>query len=515
MLKRPDAPSSVRPWNLPADAGNPDRAFGPQDCFLRMASATSEKANARINHAELLSWTQDAQNRALHLLPYPKLGQQTAPLTVHGLPKRPPLKADLATESPDEKRAVEALGRMNQVIARMQELGEALDDPEHLWQRLSVAWDAATLDDHPRMAEIVRQARHMDRPLRNLENRIRRVLRRARELTPLDRVQEMDRASMLWLARQPGRSTAERAGAHQRVMSIVRQENFDTLENRVLHSYAALAANVARSWQREHPRARNSARYLLVDTFRKKCLQVKRRCTELDIRRADATITPNYVLMEDRDYRSVYKAWVRLLKQEKEIDDLWAWQAESWTDFCIVAVTLALHDLPDSELVAQAPILWNGEAVAGRWFRQTNPLAVFWLRNSNAVVEVQARPSGVSSKQAAARAHVWLKISDLTNSNPPQRVPIWTLHAFEKPVVSDEVEAAALTLAQTRQIGSDTQMSQGLVLSQAFNDPDDVEHTQSGIYVRGISFDAESIALKLGREALGQFMQRLLQEPVP
>ena len=81
------------------------------------------------------------------------------------------------------------------------------------------------------MAEIVRQARRMQPVLHDLERRIRRVLRRHRELTPLDRVQEMDRASMVWLSRQPGRSIAERAGASQRILATGRRENFDTLDH--------------------------------------------------------------------------------------------------------------------------------------------------------------------------------------------------------------------------------------------------------------------------------------------
>ncbi|MFD1807551.1 hypothetical protein ACFSHQ_03525 [Gemmobacter lanyuensis] len=66
-------------------------------------------------------------------------------------------------------------------------------------------------------------------------------------------MQEMDRASMRWLSRQPGRTTAERAGSEQRIMAVVRHQNYDTLENRVAHSYLLLAVEVGREWLREHP----------------------------------------------------------------------------------------------------------------------------------------------------------------------------------------------------------------------------------------------------------------------
>lgn len=494
--------SNLRPWYTLSD---PDRVFGPGDCFLR----EYETLNApNTGHVSLMGWKQAGTKRELVLLPYPKSGHQDKPFKANGLPKRPPEKIDPTSD--DEKLAAAAFARMNRVVARVEELEAALDDPENLWDRLAAAWDAAQNEEAPRMAEIVRQARGMQAHLKALEHRIRRVLRRTRELTPIDRVQEMDRASMLWLARQPGRSTAERAGSRQRVLSIVRHENFDTLENRVLHAYVRLASDVARGWMREHPRAERSDRYRKVHEFRRLCRRLSKLFSELGIGYSEAGVTPNYVLMEDRDYREVHSAWVRLLRRKRELDDLWSWQAESWTDFCILALTLAIHDLDDAQLIAQAPIQWNDEAEAGRWFVQDNPLAVFWLRETGRVVEVQARPKSVSSQQAMTRSHVWLRVSELGGEGLQHRVPVWPLHCFEKPDLAQECAKAALVLEQSRRMHGDSVLRQGLVLSQAFGDPDDEEIRQAGSTVHGISLDASGDALKLGRDALCQFVQSLL-----
>ena len=218
------------------------------------------------------------QEHALCLHPYPKRGSATSPQR-EGFSARP--RTDHEPRDATEKAALETMRRMNEVLARIQELEEALDDPAEVWPRLRAAWRRAEDERDPRMAEIVRQARELAPVLRDLEMRIRRVLRRQRELTPLDRVQEMDRASMVWLGRQPGRNLAERAGAAQRVLATVRHENFDTLENRVLHAYLRLAANVAREWMREHPQAQASARYRAVDAFRKTCQRMFRWLVEL------------------------------------------------------------------------------------------------------------------------------------------------------------------------------------------------------------------------------------------
>ncbi|MGO7036158.1 DUF2357 domain-containing protein, partial [Rhizobium ruizarguesonis] len=278
--------------------------------------------------------------RELILHPYPKGGYALNPLR-QGFPVRP--RTAKEHETPEEVRARELLRRMNEVLARVQELGEALEDPIDVWSRLRLAWERAENEEDPRMAEIVRQAEDVLPTLKALEPRIRRVLRRTRELVPLDRVQEMDRASMRWLVRQPGRNIAERAGASQRILATVRRENFDTPENRVLHAYVRLASDVAREWMQEHPRAKASKRYTEVDAFGRFCKTFARMLAELEVRVADTGIVPNYVLMQDSGYRAIHEAWRRLLEEDKVLDDLWAWQAETWTDFAVLAMVLAIN----------------------------------------------------------------------------------------------------------------------------------------------------------------------------
>ena len=65
-------------------------------------------------------------------------------------------------------------------------------------------------------------------------------------------MQEVDRQSMAWLIRQPGETIAERGGDRQRIQAVVREENFNTLENRILLSYAQMAHHVARDYRDLH-----------------------------------------------------------------------------------------------------------------------------------------------------------------------------------------------------------------------------------------------------------------------
>lgn len=466
-------------------------ALGPGDAFLVTGTAT---ALGGLERAPLLSWRSTHSEEQLCLLPYPRSGHSDVP-PVQGLPINPRPGSEIRSD--DEKFAHETLARMNQVVSRVQELEEALDDPANVWDRLREAWTAAANEENPRMAEIVRQARYLLPTLQELERRLRRVLRRERERLALDRVQEMDPTSMLWLARQPGRNAAERAGPSQRILAVARRENFDTLENRVLHSYTRLAMDVAREWVCEHEHARTSKRFERVETYCRHCRYFARELDALGVGLALPNVTPNYVLLDDKSYRAVWEAWIRLLRRSAIEDELWAWQAETWTDFCSLAMTLALHGRDDAELVAQSPILWHPEMTMGRWFSQENPLAVFWIKTSDLVVEVQSRPRGVSTRQASTGATLWLRVTDLRTGDL-RRIAVWTPHMMLRPDPVEEAKRAANRLAQIQRIPGETVLREGLILLAAHGDAAIHTETSGPCSVQAISLDATGAALGEG-----------------
>ncbi|TGD60663.1 hypothetical protein EYC08_20330 [Tabrizicola sp. WMC-M-20] len=490
----------VRPWSAQLiDAGSP---YGPASCLISEAGKEVPKG---LEHAELMKGEFRGETRRLLLHPYPKRGTGQNP-SREAFPIRPPLNREPRTH--EEEFAAETLRRMNEVLARIQELEDALDDPISLWPRLRAAWKRAEDEADPRMAEIVKQSREIGPVLKDLELRIRRVLRRTRELTPLGRVQELDRASMLWLSRQPGRTVAERAGPAQRILSTVRHENFDTLENRVFHAYVRLAALVAREWQREHRRAMGSDRYRLVDAFRLRCRALSRDLADLGVGVAEPGITPNYVLMQDKGYRTIRLAWERLIRRERILDDLWAWQAQTWTDFAVLAIVLAVDEMEEAEPIAQSPIVWRQEAVTGRWFDQDRPMAVFWLKETGRIVEVQARPELPGSLLTLARAHVSLRITDPSRSDLPRRVAVWTPHAMERLDIEEAARGAAATLAEITQIASNEVMRDGLILIPAHGEAAQATSARGKARVDAIALDASGDTLGRGMDALREFIRR-------
>lgn len=490
--------SISRPWALD-DLG--DTAFSPKDCLLSEASNENLKG---IDHSLLMKGSVNGKARSLILHPYPRNHFAKGPLREH-FPKRPTEgqipKTDL------EIKSQKTLTRMKQVVARVQELKEALDDPVNVWSRLRLAWEQAQDDTDPQMSEIVLQARSLGGPLTKLEKTIRRVLRRVRKLTPLDRVQEMDRASMRWLVRQPGRTVAEQAGANQRILAVVREENFDTLENQVLFAYCILAADVAREWLRENTQAGTTNRYLLVKNFRDKCRHFSTLLKELEVSVAPTGISPNYVLMEEKSYRTVYNAWKNLLARKKAQDDLWAWQAETWTDFVVLAIILALNDLNESELIAQSPLVWLSEPTTGKFIQQDRPLAVFWLKETERVVEVQSRPQNPSNLQQLSRAHVSLKVYEPDNENFSKRIVVWAVHSIDKINLKQSVREAGDFLSVLQRLQSAESIKHGLILTPNHEDPEDHSFESNGIRVNGISMGGSGNPLNFGLNAIARFVR--------
>ena len=279
--------------------------------------------------------------------------------------ERPPTKQELNT---DEQRAAHALMlRGESVWDRLHEVETAIADPAILWSELRRQWAEDDDKSDPRMDIIVRHEAQLSRILDELDRSPRRVLRRTHQMVALDRVQEVDRRSMSWLARQPGQTLAERGGDSQRVLAVVRQDDFDTLENRVLRSYAELANTVARDYLERNGRRSLARRVQKVKEFGKRTKRLARDLATKDVRKAEPGVTPNFVLQQNPRYHSVWVGWQELLSRERLLDELWSWQAASWEEYCALALMVAIGTIPRADLIASAPLSFRDEQQHGSW----------------------------------------------------------------------------------------------------------------------------------------------------
>lgn len=158
---------------------------------------------------------------------------------------------------------------------------------------------------------------------------LRKTLLRLRERTPLGRVQQIDVACLRWLTRQPGRTAAEKAGAAQTILGVVRRENSDTLENRVFKDFLLRAAGQCGAYLDEFgTRHKGHPTVDKVRRFRKLCLGLLEEPVFDGIRAMDRLPTPNYVLQQDRHYSKIWKDYVQLVRQETMALRLWERKAE-------------------------------------------------------------------------------------------------------------------------------------------------------------------------------------------
>lgn len=381
----------------------------------------------------------------------PKLFELKLPLGHHsilrncGVPARPPIGKEPVTA--EDREADRALRRLEEMNARVHELEIANDDPVRIWDRLTEFWRAAEVESEPLVSEIVLQATIMPRRLKEILERLRRVLSRERAMVRLDRVQEMDQASMIWLTRQPGNTLVERAGPSQRVQAVVRRESFDTGENRVLHAWCRLADAAVRDWLRHNEHARSSRRYGEVEKLGRLIRIGIRDLEELKIGIAPEDQLPNFVLTQDPDYREVYEAWRRLLNEKRRLDELWTWQGRTWSDFCALAVTLAVRSIEGARLVASSPVVLFHDHDRGAWFGADRPLAVYLLERQRLVVEIQYRPRFVSKLQEPFAAPIWLRLGTLNAMENARRIPVWPRLVFSPVSLQEEADHCAGAIA--------------------------------------------------------------------
>ncbi len=197
--------------------------------------------------------------------------------------------------------------------------------------------------DQPRMDVVVQIAIEYKDELLRLSRSLRRILRGERQKTHLGRVQQLDSACMEWLARQPGRTAIEKAGAKQQVLSLVRTENYDTLENRVLKDFLQRYIQAANLYVGEHKsRFEHSSRYKAVSNLRDLCQEVLRDTHFVHVRALTGLPQPNYVLLYDPSYRALWSWYLRLLRRLKVTDDAWRWQRRLWADFVRACVACGI-----------------------------------------------------------------------------------------------------------------------------------------------------------------------------
>ena len=352
-----------------------------------------------------------------------------------------------------------------------------------VWEWVDTAFlDPYGRDHEPTMNILVEHARALYPVLADLAESPRRVLRRTHRRVSVGVIGEMDGRTLRWLSKQPGRNTAERAGARQTVLAPVREENLDTLENRTLRALAEVSVQLVG----EHVSGggawavRDREKLELLTAYRRRCRTLGRDLRLRGVRMVESNVSPNYVLQNDPRYRVVWGAWQALLTHDRARDMVWGWQSRSWEEYCLLFTIVGCRfqtQLMDS--LVEMPLQVRKEQSEGRWLALHDPAAVFlpkaegeeWTIEVRAPVERRAgTPPGTA---ACLELKTW-------NGETKGHMPIYALHSFRKGAEEDDLNglerACELMKRKEKELGT----VYGVALRSSMDDSEKVESSRRG-----------------------------------
>lgn len=167
-------------------------------------------------------------------------------------------------------------------------------------------------------------AKYHFRTLEALSGNLRKVLMRVREMVRIEHVQQLDSHCLRWLTRQPGYSAVEKAGVRQEILGVVRKENYDTLENRVLVDFLRRCQSQSSMYLRKygvkwssHTTVQNVAK------LKNLCVSILSMPECQKIKGLHEFPMPNYVLQQDRLYSRVWVEYCKIVRQDDVAERLW------------------------------------------------------------------------------------------------------------------------------------------------------------------------------------------------
>jgi len=365
-------------------------------------------------------------------------------------------------------------------------------------------WHRSAASGEPRMALIVRLARTLPDLLARTCNRPRHVLRRERQLKFVGQIQEVDSSCLRWLARQPGATVAEKAGVKQMAMAVVRVEDVDTPENRVVRDLLIRGAWACDRYVREHRSASEHPRVVQVKRFRHLMRELLFTTPIAEASRLVGIPQPNYVLQHDPRYQVLWQAYIQLVRQQMLEDSVWRWRqrlfAEHFT-ICLIAALEEIVSLPGqrlsvildhsgqpfhveslAELVAShcGDVLLQLEQNAGQFIDLRTTLGP-WRLNSQA----QGKVDLVLGHQLHQHPLIPRRLAELgpdavlvrrSESQPPWIAAFWTMLEFD--LVQDRLDDRVISLTEAiQELGSDAPQRALLVQPAAANGTSSVTRT--------------------------------------
>jgi hypothetical protein len=285
-----------------------------------------------------------------------------------------------------------------------------------LRDRLRAEFDSADAPESL-VVEIARRHRyHIESVCR--EPRVQ--LRRRRELQLVDRVRNLDAASLRWLARQPGTSIEERAGPRERILAVRRFRSADTLENQVLLDVVRRSIALSQQYGRLYRRYQSSERVRLVRDLSRGMKELLEEPWTEAVRKIAGIPTPNYALLSDRRYAPIWRLWQRILRQEQLFQSLEAWMPRLVAELAWIGCLAEIEELEKSSpwrtaLGGLPPLQFRPEFESGEFVLGQQAMPPLWRADNGDPQRIDlARGDQLASLSAWARPlPIWDPVQSL------------------------------------------------------------------------------------------------------
>ncbi len=318
-------------------------------------------------------------------------------------------------------------------------------------KELAREWYVVANSDQPRMALIVKLAQTLPDLLLRTCSHPRHTLRRERQLKPIGQIQEIDSSCLRWLARQPGGTVTEKAGVKQVAMAVVRVEDVDTPENRVVRELLVRAGYACDRYLREHGSSPDHPRVVQVNRFRHLLMNLLATTPICKAARLVGIPQPNYVLQRDPRYQVLWQAYIQLVRQQMLEDSIWRWRHRLYAEHATMCVIAALESVSDSRLAHGGDVLIQLEQFAGQFIDPRTNLGPWRLRGPtdvkvDLVLGHQLHKHPLITKQLASIGPDAVLVRR-SPSKPAWLAAIWTVLDFD--LVTDRLEERVLGLKKS------------------------------------------------------------------
>ena len=258
-----------------------------------------------------------------------------------------------------DDQQIQQIRRAANILQKAPDMFATVPSIANAYVGLEADWKDSKLGErNPQVELLVRHARQLRSVFEDLCARPRAILHTEHRMQKLQNVRRIDAKTLQWLLAQPGRNTAERAGARQRIKAPKRYETISTLENRVLRAFAALTVRATKALLTNTKEITPHKEILKAHHFRARRIETMLR--ERNVPEAHDSVRPNFPLRFDPRYNKIWRAWLELRRESFATELDWMWQHRTFMEILGFRAAMIFHqrtlNSPDDGNVAHCPV---------------------------------------------------------------------------------------------------------------------------------------------------------------